>query len=108
MKKHLNIFIEGKLQNADFNFYSQSGAYKFDIDAVYKNGDTRHVDLEIEGEEDDLNGYVKFLKEGPLHRHIELFRIEEAKVVGIKGFKSYKVHKEELSLKDKLKKLLKQ
>ena len=107
MKKHLNIFIEGKLEKTDFNFYSQSGAYKYDINAIYKNGDTRHVDLEIEGEEENLNSYVKFLKEGPLNRHIDLFRIEEDNVVGIKGFKSFKVHKEELSLKDRLKNLLK-
>ncbi len=102
MKKHLNIFIEGKLDNTDFNFYSQSGAYKYDINAVYKNGDTRHVDLEIEGEESNLEEYINFLKTGPLHRHIELFRVEEAKYEGITGFKSYKVHKEETSFKERI------
>lgn len=107
MKKHLNIYIEGKLDNADFNFYSQSGAYKFDIHAVYKNGDSRHVDLEAEGNEEDLNGYVEYLKNGPLSKHIELFKIEEAKFEGIDGFKSLKVHKENLSFFDKLKKKFK-
>lgn len=107
MKKHLNIYIEGKLDNADFNFYSQSGAYKFDIHAVYKNGDSRHVDLEAEGEENDLHGYVEFLKTGPLKKHIELFRVEEAEFVGIDGFKSLKVHKDNLSFMDKLKKKFK-
>ena len=102
MKKHLNIFIEGKLQKADFNFYSQSGAYKYNIDAIYKNGDTRHVDLELEGNSEDLDKYVDYLKTGPLHKHIELFRVEEDVVVGIEGFKSYKVHKEEFSLKQKI------
>lgn len=107
MKKHLNIYIEGKLDNADFNFYSQSGAYKFDIHAVYKNGDSRHVDLEAEGEEESLKGYVEFLKSGPLKKHIELFRFEEAEFVGIDGFKSLKVHKENLSFFDRLKKKFK-
>ncbi len=107
MKKHLNIFIEGKLENADFNFYSQSGAYKYDINAVYKNGDTRHVDLEIEGDQENLNKYVDFLKNGPLSKHIELFRTEESEYVGIEGFKSYKVHKEDFSLKKKFMKLFK-
>jgi len=103
MKKHLNIFIEGKLQNADFNFYSQTGAFKYDIDAIYKNGDARHVDLEIEGEEGDLHSYVNYLEKGPLQVHIELFRVEEAEIVGIEGFKSYKVHKEEYSFMDRIK-----
>jgi|GEM_PF-908288 acylphosphatase len=102
MKKHLNIYIEGKLENADFNFYSQSGAYKFDIHAIYKNGDTRHVDLEAEGEEADLGQYVEFLKLGPLKKHIELFRIEEANVVGIDGFKSLKVHKDKRTTMQKV------
>ena len=91
--------------NSDFNFYSQSGAYKFDIHAVYKNGDSRHVDLEAEGEEADLNSYVEYLRTGPLHRHIELFRVEEAEFEGIDGFKSLKVHKDELTFKDRLKKI---
>jgi len=107
MKKHLDIFIEGKLENADFNFYSQSGAYKFDIHAVYKNGDTRHVDLEAEGEEESLNSYVEYLKNGPLKKHIELFRVEESEFVGIDGFKALKVHKENLSFMKKLKKKFK-
>ncbi len=107
MKKHLNIYIEGKLDNADFNFYSQSGAYKFDIHAVYMNGDSRHVDLEAEGNEEDLNQYVEFLKKGPLSKHIELFRVEEAEFVGIDGFKSLKVHKDNLTFGQKLKKLFK-
>ncbi len=105
MKKHLNIYIEGKLDNADFNFYSQSGAYKFDIHAVYKNGDSRHVDLEAEGNEEDLNGYVQYLKFGPLKRHIDLFRVEEAEFVGIDGFKSLKVHKDPLTFMQKIKKV---
>jgi acylphosphatase len=107
MKKHLNIYIEGKLENADFNFYSQSGAYKFDIHAIYKNGDSRHVDLEAEGEEADLHSYVNFLKLGPLQKHIELFRIEESEFVGINGFKSLKVHKDELTFMDRLKRKFK-
>ncbi|MCK5846666.1 MAG: acylphosphatase [Bacteroidales bacterium] len=107
MKKHLNVFIEGKLERADFNFYSQSGAYKYDIDAIYKNGDTRHIDLELEGEKEDLDNYIEFLKVGPLRKHIELFRVEEDEFVGIKGFKSYKVHKEELTFTDRIKKFFK-
>ncbi len=107
MKKHINVFIEGKLERADFNFYSQTGAYKYNIDAVYKNGDTRHIDLELEGENNDLDDYVNFLRTGPLNKHIELFRVEEAKMVGIRGFKSYKVHEEELTFTDRVKKFFK-
>ena len=104
MKKHLNIFIEGKLDNADFNFYSQSGAYKFNIHAVYMNGVSRHVDLQAEGEDADMVNYVEYLKTGPLSKHIELFRVEEGEFVGIDGFKSLKVHKDNFTFIQKIKK----
>jgi len=107
MKKHLNIYIEGELNNTDFNFYSQTGAYKFDIHAVYKNGDSVHVDLEAEGNEEDLNSYVEYLKTGPLRKYINLFRVEEDEFIGIDGFMSLKVHKDEFTFKQKVQNLFK-
>jgi len=94
--------MEGRLNDGDFNFYSQSGAYKFDIDAVYKNGDSVHVDIEAEGTEDNLKSYVEYLKYGPLKKLIYLFRVEEGEYEGLKGFKSFKVHKDEFTFKQKL------
>jgi len=94
--------MEGRLNDGDFNFYSQSGAFKFDINAVYKNGDSVHVDIEAEGTEENLNRYVEFLKQGPLKKFIYLFRVEEGEYIGIKGFKSLKVHKDEFTFKQKL------
>ena len=105
MKKHLNIYMEGHLNDGDFNFYSQLGAFKYDINAVYKNGDSVHVDIEAEGTDDNLNNYVKYLKDGPLKKHIYLFRTEEGEFEGIEGFKSLKVHKDEFSLLQRLKKI---
>jgi acylphosphatase len=104
MNKHLNIFIEGKLERVDFNFYSQSAAIKFDVNAIYKNGDTRHIEIEVEGDAKSVEAYAKFLKEGALKSHIELFRTEEGKFKNIEGFTSLKVHKEKFA---KIKKVLK-
>ena len=102
MNKHINIFIEGKLNSTDFNFYSQTGAWEFNINAVYKNGDSVHVDIEAEGSPENLSSYVEFLKNGPLEQYILSFRTEEAEFVGISGFTSHKVHKDEIGFKDKL------
>lgn len=105
MKKHLNIYMEGRLNDGDFNFYSQLGASKFDIHAVYKNGDSVHVDIEAEGTEEGLNKYVEYLQSGPLKKHIYLFRTELGEFVGINGFKSMKVHKDEFTIIQKIKKI---
>ena len=94
MKKHIDIFIEGKVQKADFNFYSQIGAVKHNINAIYKNGDTRHVDIEAEGEYTDIQNFIDYLQKGALGHHIELFKTESGKFKNIQGFTSLKVHKE--------------
>ena len=106
MKKHINIYMEGHLKNGDFNWYSQIGAYKYNINAIYKNGDSVHVDIEAEGDSQDLNNYVEYLQNGPLKKHIYLFRKEEGEFEGIIGFKSLKVHKDETSLFSRFTKLL--
>ncbi|RLD64495.1 MAG: hypothetical protein DRI84_08615 [Bacteroidetes bacterium] len=94
MKKHIDIFIEGNLEKADFNFYSQMGAFKYNINAIYKNGDTRHVEIEAEGEDQNVSGYIEFLQNGALGRHIEIFNTVNGKFKNIHGFTSLKVHKE--------------
>jgi len=94
MKKHIDIFIEGSVSKIDFNFYSQIAASKFGIDAVYKNGDTRHVDIEVEGEQENVQSFVDYLNDGALKQHIELFKTEDGEFRNIKGFTSLKVHKE--------------
>ena len=98
MKKHLDIFIEGNVSKSDFNFYSQIGASKYGIDAIYKNGDTRHVDIEAEGDAESIQAYVKYLQSGALKQSIEVFRTQEGKFQNIKGFTSLKVHKEKFYL----------
>jgi len=98
MKKHIDIFIEGTVNKADFNFYSQIGASKFGIDAIYKNGDSRHVDIEAEGEPDHIQSFVNYLQAGALKQHIELFKTQEGEFQNIKGFTSLKVHKDKFQL----------
>ena len=102
-KKHINIFMEGELNRIDFNFYSQIGAFKHDIQAIYKNGDSVHVDIEAEGSDDSLNKYIDYLENGPLRKYINKFRIETANFVEIQGFTSLKVHEDEYSFLQKLK-----
>ena len=104
MNKHLDIFIEGDLEKADFNFYSQSAAIKFNVNAVYKNGDTRHIEIEVEGEPENVDAFANYIKTGALMTHIELFRTEEGKFRNINGFTSLKIHKEKYA---KIKRLLK-
>ncbi len=98
MKKHIDIFIEGTVSKADFNFYSQIGASKFDIDAIYKNGDSRHVDIEVEGKVEDIQRFVEYIQNGALRGHIESFRTEQGKFQNIQGFTSLKVHKDKFKL----------
>lgn len=60
---------------ADFNFYAQTAALKFNIDAIDKNWDSRH--MELEGEEENLNLFIKYMREGALEKQIESFHVEK-------------------------------
>lgn len=92
MKKHINITIEGKLKERDFNYYCQTGAYKFDVDAVYTNGNDRDIYIEAEGEAENLKNYVEYLEFGPVRKSLISFKTEENEIIGIKGFTSYRRH----------------
>jgi len=96
--KHIDIFIEGRVRNADFNFYSQIGATRYDINAIYKNGDSRHVDIEVEGKEEDIQAFVDYIRNGALKRHIEIFTTKQGLFQNIQGFTSLKVHKDKYQL----------
>jgi acylphosphatase len=95
MIKHLFIKIEGDLEKTDFNYYCQTGAHRFDINAVYVNGNTKDVEIDAEGEPENLRNYVEYLQTGPLKKFIYTFNTSEKEVVNLKGFKSLRQHKEE-------------
>lgn len=106
MIKHLYIKIEGDLEKTDFNYYCQTGAVKFDISAVYVNGNSKDVELDAEGTPDNLYSYIEFLKTGPLKPYINTFEYAEQDVQNIKGFVSKRIHRDEKpSLFDRIKKL---
>lgn len=105
MKKHLNIFIEGNLEKADFNYYCQTGAYRYGVDAIYKNGDTRHIYIEAEGKDEDLQEYLDYLSKGALKKHVELFRTEEGELKNIEGFTSLREKHQNKGLRQKFGKL---
>jgi len=94
MSKHYFIKIEGDLEKTDFNYYCQTGAMKFDINAIYVNGNTRDVELDAEGSDDNLKSYVEFLKNGPLKPYIETFNVSEGEVMNLSGFVSKRKHVE--------------
>jgi len=103
MSKHYYIKIEGDLDKTDFNYYCQTGASKFDINAIYVNGNSRDVELNAEGAASDLDSYVDFLKNGPLKPYIETFNVSEGEVMNLSGFTSKRKHVEEKkSFLDKL------
>lgn len=103
MIKHYYIKIEGDLEKTDFNYYCQTGAHKFNINAVYVNGNSRDVELNAEGTPENLNNYVEFLEQGPLKPFIFSFNVSEQAVENLSGFVSRRVHKDEkVSLISKL------
>lgn len=92
MKKHIDITIEGRLKEKDFNYYCQTGAHKFDLHAIYTNGNDIDIFIQAEGDAENLEKYVEYLRTGPLSSSLISFNTKESEVKDIKGFSSYRRH----------------
>lgn len=92
MRKHTNIIIEGRLSEKDFNYYCQTGANKYQIDAIYTNGNDKDIYIEAEGNEENLKKYIDYLLSGPLKNSLITFKTEDDELKDIHGFASYRKH----------------
>ncbi len=86
MKKHLNIQISGKVQKVGFRFYSMQAAYKYNLKGYSKNMMDGSVLIEAEGEEEDLNGYLLWCKNGPPGSKVTDVKVEEGDIIGFTEF----------------------
>lgn len=71
MKKHLNITIEGGVQNVGFRYYSSIEAEKLDVKGLIKNLSDDKVYIEAEAEEENLAEFLAWCKVGPVKAEVK-------------------------------------
>ncbi|QQS22769.1 acylphosphatase [bacterium] len=65
MKKHVSITVHGKVQKVGFRFSAIEKALEWNLVGVVKNYDNDKVQIEVEGELDDLQKFLKWCHVGP-------------------------------------------
>lgn len=71
MKKHVTITVFGKVQQVGFRFSAIEKALEWNLVGYIKNYENDQVQIEVEGELDDLQKFLKWCHRGPEGAKIE-------------------------------------
>jgi acylphosphatase len=81
------VYYEGHVQGVGFRFSVKSVATGFDVVGWVKNLIDGRVELEVQGEESEVNGFLEAILESQLRRHISRFVVKDVPTKsGVKGF----------------------
>lgn len=65
MKKHVSITVHGKVQKVGFRYSAIEKALEWNLAGLVKNYENDKVQIEVEGEVDDLQKFLKWCHFGP-------------------------------------------
>lgn len=71
MKKHVSITVFGKVQKVGFRYSAIEKALDWNLTGYVKNYEDDKVQIEVEGELDDLQKFLKWCHVGPEGAKIE-------------------------------------
>lgn len=89
MAKHLNIKVYGLVQGIFYRATAKKEAEKLGIFGFARNEPDGSVYIEAEGEEKDLNQFIKWCKTGPSLSRVDKVEITEELVKDFSEFLIY-------------------
>ena len=85
--KHLNIKIFGKVQDVNFRRDAKILAAELDISGFVRNEPYGTLYLEAEGDENALQKFLGWCKDGPRHAHVHKIETSESPLRNLQDFK---------------------
>ena len=89
MKQHLNIRVYGLVQGIFYRASAQKEAQRLNLNGFTQNEKDGSVYIEIEGEKEDLDKFIKWCNVGPSMAQVEKVVVTEDK---LKNFSSFEVY----------------
>lgn len=86
MRKHYNITVAGRVQGVFFRASTKTSADHLNIKGLVKNLPDGTVYIEAEGEEKDLDQFIKWCGQGPKAARVERCDVTEGEVKGFTSF----------------------
>jgi acylphosphatase len=80
MIKAVTIKVNGRLQNVGYRHYARLAAQDYGIAGKFLNLDDGSVYIEAQGEEQGLQDFIDYCKEGPAWARIDGIDIQPAEV----------------------------
>ncbi len=87
MIKHFNIKIYGLVQGVFFRASTKEEADKLSLTGFVQNQPDGSVYIEAEGEEGNLNKFLKWCNKGPLMAQVEKISVSEDSLINFSEFK---------------------
>ncbi len=89
MKKHFNIQIYGLVQGVFFRTSAKEQTDKLKISGLAKNMPDGSVYIEVEGEKENLDKFIKWCHLGPMLARVEKVEVSEG---SLKNFKEFTIN----------------
>ncbi len=89
MKKALKLIVQGTVQGIFFRQFVKEHADNLKLTGFVRNLEDGNVEIIVEGEQEQIERLVGFIREGPKHAQIRNVKIEERKWSG--DFKEFKI-----------------
>ncbi len=86
MKKHITILLEGNVQGVSFRFNARNIALENNIAGYIINQPDESVFIVAEGEEENLDKFVKWCQKGPDQAVVTNATIHEGELQNLEGF----------------------
>lgn len=83
---HLNIKVSGSVQGVGFRYAALRAAGRRGIKGYIRNLPDGSVFIEAEGKRSELNDFVSWCHEGPIHARVERVEVIEGGWEGLSGF----------------------
>lgn len=77
--KRVHVFVSGKVQGVNFRWNTMVKAKELGIKGWVRNLMDGRVEVVAEGEEDKIEEFVKFLRQGPPRSQVTKIEVKEEK-----------------------------
>jgi len=88
--KHLKLHVSGKVQGVFFRASTKEQADYLDVKGFVRNEANGDVYIEAEGEENQLQEFLKWCEHGPIRARVDNLKIEEG---SLKNFVRFEVNR---------------
>lgn len=80
MLKRLHLYISGRVQGVSFRAFARDKAKSMDLVGYAKNLPDGQVEILVEGEDAQIDAFLKLCQHGPVLAHVQSVDIQEMPV----------------------------